>query len=367
MAMNRTQFDAWMQTITQAWEQRDADAAANLFTEDATYQENPFDEPLRGRAAIRQYWADLPQNQTDISVTYHILEVTERTGVAGWSASFIRLPDRQQARLEGVLIASFNEDSQQAHAFSEWWHSRDSRPDRRVALITGASRGLGAVVARLLAGQSYDLVITARGPEALAATASELERFGGTVIALPGDIADAGHRARLAEAVKPFGRLDLLFNNASNLGPSPLPTLADYPLDALSRVFNVNVIAPVGLIQQTLPQLKIAGGLIVNISSDAAAGGYETWGGYGASKAALDLISLTLANELREAGVGVVSVDPGDMRTVMHQQAFPGEDISDRPAPDVTLPFWGWLLGQDVLTVSGQRYQAQTEQWEVAV
>ena len=113
------------------------------------------------------------------------------------------------------------------------------------------------------------------------------------------------------------------------------------------------------------PLLKRSGGLVVNISSDAAIGGYEGWGGYGASKAALDLASLTLANELREDGVGVVSVDPGDMRTQMHQAAFPGEDISDRPLPESTLPFWAWLLNQDVLSISGSRYQAQSERWEV--
>lgn len=364
--MDHSRFDQWMQTITRAWEQRDAEAAANLFTEDATYQENPFEEPMRGRNAIRQYWADLPTAQTDIAVTYEILSVTDATGVARWSATFTRLPSRQRARLEGVLIASFKNGATQAYTFKEWWHAVNTPPaDHRVALITGASRGLGATVAHFLAGQQYDLVLTARGADALAATARELEALGANVIALPGDIADPGHRARLAAEVQKLGRLDLLFNNASDLGPSPLPSLADVPLNALARVFDVNVIAQVGLIQGTLPQLQIASGLIVNISSDAAVGGYETWGAYGASKAALDLISLTLANELRDSGVGVVSVDPGDMRTEMHQQAFPGEDISDRPEPDVTLPFWGWLLGQDRLAVTGQRYQAQTEHWEV--
>jgi NAD(P)-dependent dehydrogenase (short-subunit alcohol dehydrogenase family) len=130
-------------------------------------------------------------------------------------------------------------------------------------------------------------------------------------------------------------------------------------------VFAVNVIAPVALTQLVLPLLKENEGLVINISSDAALGGYENWGGYGASKAALDLISKTQAGELREARVGVVSVDPGDMRTVMHQQAFPGEDISDRPTPDVTLPFWAWLLAQDHMDISGARFQAQAEQWRV--
>ena len=163
-----------------------------------------------------------------------------------------------------------------------------------------------------------------------------------------------------------FGRLDILVNNASELGPSPLPTLADYPLDKLAQVFNVNVIAPVALVQATLPLLKTGGGLVINISSDAAIGGYETWGGYGASKAALDLISFTLANELKDSGVAVVSVDPGDLRTDMHQAAYPGQDISDRPTPDVTLPFWAWLLGQDRAAVTGHRFSAQSDKWEVA-
>ena len=128
----------------------------------------------------------------------------------------------------------------------------------------------------------------------------------------------------------------------------------------------VNLLAPLGLAQEVVPLLEQSGGLIVNISSDAAVGGYPGWGGYGASKAALDLISVTLANELRDEGIGVVSVDPGDMRTHMQQEAFPGEDISDRPLPEATLPFWAWLLGQNPLAVSGQRYRAQSETWEVA-
>ena len=183
--------------------------------------------------------------------------------------------------------------------------------------------------------------------------------------ALAGDVADAKHRRRLVAAAEERGRLDVLINNASTLGSTPLPNLADYSLFALEQVFDVNVIAPLGLVQVALPVLERSGGLVVNITSDAATGGYEGWGGYGASKAALDLISLTLANELEAAGVGVVSVDPGDMRTKMHQDAFPGEDISDRPLPEATLPFWAWLFGQDHMAVSGQRFQAQAEEWRV--
>jgi NAD(P)-dependent dehydrogenase (short-subunit alcohol dehydrogenase family) len=150
------------------------------------------------------------------------------------------------------------------------------------------------------------------------------------------------------------------------LGPSPQPALLDYPLLTLRQVFETNVFAPLALIQQAAPLLQAQRGMVINISSDAAVGGYEGWGGYGASKAALDLITLTLANELRSAGISVVAVDPGDMRTEMHQAAFPGEDISDRPLPEVTIPFWAWLLGQDPASVSGRRFQAQAETWLVS-
>lgn len=236
----------------------------------------------------------------------------------------------------------------------------------RVGLITGASRGLGAELAGFLAKRGYDLVLTARGRERLEATARLLEEYGGRVIAIAGDVADAEHRARLAEAAESLGGLDLLVNNASFLGVSPLPTVADYPLDDLKRVLEVNLIAPVGLVQATLPLLRRGGGLVINVSSDAAIGGYPGWGVYGASKAALDLVSLTMADELRDDDVAIVSVDPGDMRTQMHQDAFVGEDISDRPLPEATLPFWAWLLGQPRTSVTGRRFQAQSDRWEVA-
>ena len=233
----------------------------------------------------------------------------------------------------------------------------------QVALITGASRGLGRTLAQFLAAQGTDLILTARTSEVLDATARELTGFRGRTIALAGDVADAGHRRALAEVAEGLGGLDLLVNNASILGPSPLPTLADYPLEALEQVLEVNFLAPLGLIQATLPLLRRRRGLVVNISSDAAVGGYPGWGGYGASKAALDLATLTLAHELAESGVAVVGVDPGDMRTQMHQDAFPGEDISDRPLPDATLPFWAWLLGQQHAAINGRRFQAQAEVW----
>ncbi|MBE2270004.1 MAG: SDR family oxidoreductase [Anaerolinea sp.] len=230
------------------------------------------------------------------------------------------------------------------------------------AIITGASRGLGEVLARFLAGQGYDIVLTARHAEPLEAVARSLNTYGVTVKTVIGDVADAAHRQAVIDAAG--ANLAVLINNASDLGVSPLPALADYPLDALERVFKINVIAPLALTQLALPALKANGGIVVNLSSDAAKGGYEGWGGYGMTKAALDLASLTMANELRGENVSVVSVDPGDMRTVMHQDAFPGEDISDRPLPDVTVPFWAWLFGQNRMAVSGGRYAAQADRWE---
>ena len=185
----------------------------------------------------------------------------------------------------------------------------------RIALITGASRGLGATLARFLAGQHYDVLLTARDAGPLEAFARSLDRAGGRVAALAGDVADPGHRRRLADAAASLGGLDLLVNNASTLGPTPLAA-ARRPAACRARGhLRRQCRAPLGLIQAALPLLEERGGLVVNVSSDAAIGGYPGWGGYGASKAALDLMSLTLANELSERGVGVVAVDPGDMRT----------------------------------------------------
>jgi len=240
---------------------------------------------------------------------------------------------------------------------------------QKVALITGASRGLGQLLAGFLAAQNFDLILTARGETDLIAAASDLQRFSGKITVIAGDVSDGAHQQQLTAAVAQHGRLDLLINNASILGPSPMPPLATYPLESLEQVFAVNVLAPLGLVQQLLPWLKQTQGTVVNISSDAAVGGYAGWGGYGASKAALDLVSLTLAhelnNELNDENVAVISVDPGDMRTQMHQAAFPGTDISDRPLPEATLPFWAWLLAQKPLSINGQRFQAQAEIWTV--
>ena len=186
-----------------------------------------------------------------------------------------------------------------------------SAPSPRVALVTGASRGLGATVAAFLAATGYDLVIDARGADALAATADALRVHGRTVVALPGDVADADHRRALVDATRELGGLDLLVNNASTLGASPLPALADLTEDTLRTVLEVNLVAPLALLRAALPLLSARGGLVVNVSSDAAVGGYEGWGGYGSSKAALDLATRTLAAELAPVGVAAVAVDPG--------------------------------------------------------
>jgi NAD(P)-dependent dehydrogenase (short-subunit alcohol dehydrogenase family) len=236
----------------------------------------------------------------------------------------------------------------------------------RTTLITGASKGLGRTLASFLAAQGDELILTARGGAALEKTAADLQRTGANVRALPGDVADPDHRKALVAAAAEKGGLDLLINNASTLGPSPLPDLIDLPAAEIRRILEVNLVAPLELVRIALPVLKSSGGLVINLSSDAALGGYEGWGGYGASKAGLDLVSLTLANELRPVGVAVVSVDPGDMNTEMHQAAYPDEDISDRPEPEATLPFWAWLFGQDPADVSGRRFQAQSEQWLVS-
>ncbi len=236
----------------------------------------------------------------------------------------------------------------------------------RVAVITGASRGLGETLARFLAGQGYHLILNARGGAALDSVVRSLDSYGVEVKAVAGDVADPVTRRAIAQLARSLGGVDLLVNNASILGVSPLVPLAQHPLDGLEALYRVNVIAPLALVQELLPLLKGSRGLVVNISSDAAQGGYESWGGYGSTKAALDLISKTLASELAGDGVSVVSVDPGEMQTALYQEADPSADISGLPSPDVTLPFWAWLFGQDRAAVSGGRYQAQAEQWEAA-
>jgi NAD(P)-dependent dehydrogenase (short-subunit alcohol dehydrogenase family) len=201
-----------------------------------------------------------------------------------------------------------------------------------VALVTGASKGLGLALTRALSESGWDVVVDARDGDALRAATAGLRG----VIAIPGDVADPTHRDALVAAVKDLGRLDVLVNNASTLGASPLPRLDVLPLDVYRRTLDVNVIAPLAVVQAVLPLLRVSGGRVLNITSDAGVEGYETWGGYGSAKAALEQLSNVLAAE--EPEVRVYWVDPGDMRTEMHQDAFPGEDISDRPSPDDSVP-----------------------------
>ncbi len=214
----------------------------------------------------------------------------------------------------------------------------------QTALITGASRGLGLALARQLAAAGWNLVINARGAAALEEARAELARHT-TVLALAGDVADADHRAALAGAARDLGGLDLLVNNASILGPSPQPTLLDYPLAVLEQVYRTNVVAPLGIMQALRAALR-PGARIINLSSDAAVSAYAGWGGYGSSKAALDQLSAILAAEQPEWRV--YAVDPGDMNTQMHQEAFPGEDISDRPPPEASVPGLLRLIAGDL-------------------
>ena len=207
-----------------------------------------------------------------------------------------------------------------------------------VAIITGASRGLGRALARGLGEAGWDLVVDARDGAALAASWVS----GATLV--PGDVTDPAHRADLVAAADRLGGADLLINNAGILGPSPQPVLADYPLDALREVYEVNVVAPLALTRLALPGLRERGGAIVNVTSDAAVEAYPGWGGYGSAKAAVEQASHVLAAE--EPAVRVWWVDPGDLRTRMHQEAFPGEDISDRPLPETVVPAFLRLVMQ---------------------
>jgi NAD(P)-dependent dehydrogenase (short-subunit alcohol dehydrogenase family) len=199
----------------------------------------------------------------------------------------------------------------------------------RTAIVTGGSRGLGLALVRSLAAAGWHVVTDARDAADLGATAGGIAG----VTAVPGDITDAAHRGALVTAAA--GPIDLVVNNAGGLGPSPLPALADYPLADLGGLFAVNVIAPLGLLQAALPHMA-PGAVVVDITSDASVEAYDGWGGYGATKAALDHLGRVLAAERPD--LRVLTIDPGDMRTQMHQDAFPGEDISDRPPPEDSVP-----------------------------
>lgn len=198
-----------------------------------------------------------------------------------------------------------------------------------VALITGGSAGLGLALSRALAGEGWTVVADGRSADRLAQVAEP------SVVTVAGDIADAGHRAELAAQIDRLGRLDLLVHGASTLGPLPMRSLRDLSPVDLGDIWAVNVAGPLALTQLLLPRLKDSDGVLLSLSSDAAVEHYETWGGYGASKAALDHLTLTWA---AEEGLTGYAVDPGDMRTKMHQDAFPGEDISDRPLPETVVP-----------------------------
>jgi len=225
----------------------------------------------------------------------------------------------------------------------------------RVAVITGASRGLGREIARLFALKGAKLVIVARGETALGEVANELSRTT-DVLAVAVDVGEGADQIA-KQALDRFGRVDVLINNASEIGPSPMPSLEAYPWDALLHVFRINAVAPIHLIQLLLPQMKARGeGVIINVSSDAGVQAYPGWGGYGASKAALEHLSRVLAAELDGSGVRIYAVDPGDMNTEMHRQAEPGVDLSHLPGPEVPAPALVYLV-EEVSEPSG-RFEA---------
>jgi NAD(P)-dependent dehydrogenase (short-subunit alcohol dehydrogenase family) len=218
-----------------------------------------------------------------------------------------------------------------------------------VAIVTGASRGLGQALAEGLARAGWSLVVDGRDPVALQVASDRLAPLltgSNTVRAVAGDITDATHRRALVDAATALGGLDLLINNAGTLGASPLPSLADYPLDELRVALEINVVAPLGVTQEALPLLLAAPRpRVLMVTSDAAAEAYEGWGGYGAGKAALEHLAAVLAVQFPT--LSVWSVDPGDLRTAMHQAAYPGEDISDRPEPDSVVPSFLDLIDSD--------------------
>lgn len=208
-----------------------------------------------------------------------------------------------------------------------------NQSDSQTAIVTGASRGLGLATTKVLGQRGWTVIIDARDTEPLMQAAATLD---GNIIAIPGDVTDPEHREKLIHAAIDTDGLDLVVNNASMLGPSPQPRLEHYRLTVMRQVYETNVVAPLALAQAALPMLRNRKGVLVNVTSDAAIEPYEEWGGYGSSKAALNQMTRILAAE--EPDLGIYSFDPGDMNTRMHQEAFPSEDISDRPSPEDSVP-----------------------------
>jgi NAD(P)-dependent dehydrogenase (short-subunit alcohol dehydrogenase family) len=229
-----------------------------------------------------------------------------------------------------------------------------------VVLITGSSKGLGRALAHAYAQAGARVVINARGAETLEATRRELEAKGAEVLAVVADATQPGEIARLVDAaLARFGRIDVLINNAGILGPSPRPNLAEFAAADLAELFRANVTGPLLVTQAVLPHLLARGsGVILNVTSDAGQTGFPGWGGYGATKAALELITESLAAELEGTGVRVNAVNPGDLKTEMHQLAFPGEDISDRLDPFTITDGFVWLASSEAKDISGQRFDA---------
>ena len=233
--------------------------------------------------------------------------------------------------------------------------------DVRTALVTGGSRGLGRALTLDLLGKGWRVITDGRDGSALDRLRAQAPNPA-SLTTVAGDVADAGHRADLMDEVVRWQGLDLLVNNASLLGPSPQPPLADYPLETLSEIYAANVFAPLALTQLAVPHLQRRSGRIINVSSDAAIEPYEGWGGYGSSKAALDQVTNILSAE--HPGLRIYALDPGDMRTEMHAAAFPNEDISDRPEPETVLPALARLIEGDLPSA---RYRASALQPQVTV
>jgi len=231
----------------------------------------------------------------------------------------------------------------------------------RVALVTGASTGLGETLAGFLGDRGWRLVLTARTEPDLTAVAKKVAGSGTDVLAIAGDVGDPAHRRRLADGAASLGGLDWLVNNASQMGVSPIRPLLDHPDGVFEAVLRTNVVAPLALAQLVAPLLRERRGLLVNLSSEAAVDVFPCAGIYGASKAALDQASRIMAAETED--VGITFVDPGGMRTRGYEQAEPGFDLSGVPGPEVTLPFWDWLLDRSASEVNGRRYLAQQAGW----